>query len=71
MHSEDLQNSDNHIVNVAGHGLNPSPVPPEPEVKRNLASGFGVMSVFNFGSKSAGAGMHSKHCKIRGKSRFW
>lgn len=66
MHSEDLQNSDNHIVNVAGHGLNPSPVPPEPEVKRNLASGFGVMSVFNFGSKSARRGMHSKHCKIRG-----
>ena len=57
MHSEDLQNSDNHIVNVAGHGLNPSPVPPEPEVERNLASGSGVMSAFKFGSN---------RCKIRG-----
>lgn len=31
MVSDDMQLSDNHIVNVAGHGLDPSPVPPEPE----------------------------------------
>ena len=29
MSAEDLQNSDGHIVNVAGHGLNPSPVSTE------------------------------------------
>ncbi|EIK81670.1 signal peptidase I [Gardnerella vaginalis 1400E] len=40
MSAEDLQNSDGHIVNVAGHGLNPSPVPPEPEERPSLASGF-------------------------------
>ena len=52
MHSEDLQNSDNHIVNVAGHGLNPSPVPPEPEERPRLASGFSAK--------------RARHSKIRG-----
>ena len=40
MSAEDLQNSDGHSVNVAGHGLNPSPVPPEPEERPSLTSGF-------------------------------
>ena len=30
--SDGTQISDTHIVAVAGHGVDPSPVPPEPEV---------------------------------------
>ena len=29
--TDDTQISDTHIVSVAGHGIDPSPVPPEPE----------------------------------------
>lgn len=39
MASDGTQLSDNHIVNVAGHGIDPSPVPPEPE-DTNVSSGF-------------------------------
>lgn len=60
--ADGTQISDTHIVAVAGHGLDPSPVPPEPE-------GY-VPSGSRMSRKKSGKNKHFAHARRNNNDRF-